>query len=186
MTWTQVGSLAAAGNDIGGKTVSSANLTTDPNPAAQVCNDRQALIQHGLTPVAFAYPGGAYNSAVQTIVKNCGYGNGAARAACPPAGRRMPRPSLRRTVRHQGLDPPTPASAETQLSDMQAEVSAAASHGGGWVQIILGRVCSQTYDPNNYTSCVGSSRPVELERSTGSWTGWRTRARPAGPLPGPR
>src|SRR6266516_2502483 len=70
MTWTQVTSLASAGNDVGGKTVSSANLTTDPNPTSQVCNDRQSLIQHGLSPVAFAYPGGAYNSSVQTIVKN--------------------------------------------------------------------------------------------------------------------
>ena len=75
MSWAQVGTLAGAGNDIGGKTVSATNLTTDPNPTAQVCNDRAALLQHGLTPVAFAYPGGANNATVQAIVKGCGYGN---------------------------------------------------------------------------------------------------------------
>ena len=107
MTWTQVQALAAAGNDIGGKTVSSANLTTDSNPTAQVCNDRQALIQHGLTPVAFAYPGGAYNSSVQTIVKNCGYGNGRGAGGVSASGPTYAEtiPSSRKLLRHQGLGP---------------------------------------------------------------------------------
>ena len=178
MTWTQVQALAAAGNDIGGKTVNSANLTTDPNPTAQVCNDRQALIQHGLTPVAFAYPGGAYNSTVQTIVKNCGYGNarsaGGVSASGPTYADTVPPANLLAT---KAWTPPTAASAETQLSDMEAEVSAAAAHGGGLVQIILYRVCSQTYDPNNYTSCLGSSRPVELNTVNG-FLDWMAERRP--------
>src|SRR5439155_23178738 len=69
MSWAQVGTLASAGDDIGGKTVNATNLTTDPNPTAQVCNDRAALISHGLTPVMFAYPGGTQNATVQGIVK---------------------------------------------------------------------------------------------------------------------
>src|ERR1051326_4209992 len=36
MSWAQLGTLAGAGNDIGGKTVNATNLTTDPNPTAQV------------------------------------------------------------------------------------------------------------------------------------------------------
>jgi len=75
MSWAQIGTLAGDGNDIGGKSVNATNLTTDPSPTTQVCNDRAALIAHGLSPVAFAYPGGATNTAVQTVVKNCGYGN---------------------------------------------------------------------------------------------------------------
>ena len=183
MTWTQVQALAAAGNDIGGKTVNSANLTTDPNPTAQVCNDRQALIQHGLTPVAFAYPGGAYNSTVQTVVKNCGYGNarsaGGVSASGPTYADTVP---SREPPRHKTWTPPTPATAETQLSDMEAEVNAAAAHSGGWVQIILYRVCSQTYDPNNYTSCVGSSRPVELDTVNG-FLDWMQNAGQTGGAP---
>jgi peptidoglycan/xylan/chitin deacetylase (PgdA/CDA1 family) len=183
MTWTQVQALAAAGNDIGGKTVNSANLTTDPNPTAQVCNDRQALIQHGLTPVAFAYPGGAYNSAVQTIVKNCGYGNGRGAGGVSASG-----PTYAETIPPGNFfatktwTPPTPTTAEIQLSDMEAEVSAAAAHGGGWAQIVLSRVCSQTYDPNNYTSCVGSSRPVELSALTG-FLSWMANAGQTGGAP---
>src|SRR3954465_2651953 len=42
MSWAQLGTLANAGNDIGGKSVNATNLTTDANPTAQVCNDRTA------------------------------------------------------------------------------------------------------------------------------------------------
>ena len=183
MSWTQVTSLASAGNDVGGKTVNSANLTTDPNPTSQVCNDRQALIQHGLSPVAFAYPGGAYNSSVQTIVKNCGYGNGRGAGGVSASG-----PTYAETIppatffATRAWVPPTSASTETQLSDMEAEVNAAASHSGGWVQIVLYRVCSQTYDPNNYTSCLSSSRPVELDAVNG-FLDWMQNAGQTGGAP---
>jgi peptidoglycan/xylan/chitin deacetylase (PgdA/CDA1 family) len=183
MTWTQVTSLASAGNDVGGKTVNSANLTTDPNPTSQVCNDRQALIQHGITPVAFAYPGGSYNSSVQTVVKNCGYGNGrgagGVSASGPTYAETIPPANFMAT---RAWTPPTSASTPTQLSDMQAEVNAAASHGGGWVQIILYRVCSQTYDPNNYTSCLSSSRPVQLDTLNG-FLDWMQNAGQTGGAP---
>lgn len=183
MTWPQITSLASAGNDVGGKTVSSANLTTDPNPASQVCNDRQALIQHGIAPVAFAYPGGAYNSSVQTIVKNCGYGNGRGAGGVSASG-----PAYAETIPPansfgtRAWVPPTAASAEIQLSDMEAEVNAAAAHGGGWVQIVLYRVCSQTYDPKSYTSCVNSPRPVELDALNG-FLGWMQNAGRTGGAP---
>ena len=48
--------------------VNATNLTTDPNPTAQVCNDRRPA-RHGLTPVGFAYPGGATNASVKAVVK---------------------------------------------------------------------------------------------------------------------
>jgi hypothetical protein len=32
---------------------------------------------------------------------------------------------------------------------MESLVSGAASHGGGWDQVVIGKVCSQTLDPNN-------------------------------------
>ncbi len=183
MTWTQVTSLASAGNDVGGKTVNSANLTTDADPTSQVCNDRQALIQHGLNPVTFAYPGGAYNSSVQTIVKNCGYGNGRGAGGVSASG-----PTYAETIPPANFfatktwTPPTSASTPTQLSDMQTEVNAAASHGGGWVQIILYRICSQTFDPNNYTSCLSSSRPVQLDTVNG-FLDWMQNAGQTGGAP---
>src|SRR5689334_19310295 len=48
MSWGQFATIASAGNDIGGKSTSAGNLTTDPNPSTQVCGDRTTLISHGL------------------------------------------------------------------------------------------------------------------------------------------
>jgi peptidoglycan/xylan/chitin deacetylase (PgdA/CDA1 family) len=159
MTWAQLGTLAGAGNDIGGKTVSATNLTTDPNPTGQVCDDRAALIQHGLNPAGFAYPGGAFNATVKGIVKNCGYGNARSAGSLSPAG-----PTYAETL------PPkdwyaTRAYAPTgqvTLANMQALVTGASSHGGGWSQVVIGRVCSQAQDPSDYTACTTSAGWIEL------------------------
>lgn len=67
MSWSQLSTLAGAGNEIGGKTVDGTNLTplTAQQQVAEICNDRQTLVQHGLTPFTFAYPGGANNATIQ-------------------------------------------------------------------------------------------------------------------------
>jgi peptidoglycan/xylan/chitin deacetylase (PgdA/CDA1 family) len=181
MTWAQLNTLAADGNDIGGKTVSSTNLTTDPNPTAQVCNDRTALIQHGLDPVAFAYPGGAFNASVKDIVKNCGYGVARSAGSLSPNG-----PTYAETL------PPAAwyatrayaPSGQIALANMKSLVNGAAAHGGGWSQIVITRVCSQAADPNGYASCTTASGWIELDdlNSFLDWMGnaGQTGAAPAG------
>src|SRR5216683_3036450 len=69
MSWSQLSTLAAAGSEIGGKTVDGTNLTTltAQQQIAEICNERQALLQHGLKPFSFAYPGGA--GASNTIIQ---------------------------------------------------------------------------------------------------------------------
>jgi peptidoglycan/xylan/chitin deacetylase (PgdA/CDA1 family) len=158
MTWAQLSTMAGAGQDIGGKTVNATNLTTDPNPTAQVCNDRTALLSHGLTPVAFAYPGGATNTSVKAVVKNCGYGNARTAGGASPTG-----PVYADTL------PPADwmatrayAPSAVTLANMQSLVSGAVAHNGGWVQIVIGRVCSQALDPNNYATCSAASGHIEL------------------------
>ena len=42
----------------------------------QVCGDRQALADWGYDPQSFAYPGGAENTVVQAIVRDCGFTSG--------------------------------------------------------------------------------------------------------------
>ncbi|MDQ1730863.1 MAG: hypothetical protein QOK10_1022, partial [Pseudonocardiales bacterium] len=179
MSWAQLATLQNSGNDIGGKTVNATNLTTDPNPSAQVCNDRAALLSHGLSPVAFAYPGGATNASVKTIVKNCGYGNGRIAGGVsvtgatyaetlPPAdwfGTRAYAPGGRIT-----------------LANIQALVNGASTHNGGWNQIVLGRVCSQAQDSANYTSCTSSSGYIELA-DLNAFLDWMANAGQAGGAP---
>src|SRR5437763_4539183 len=77
MSWSQLSALAAAGDEIGGKTVDGTNLTTltASQQVAEICNDRQNMLSHGIAPYTFAYPGGANNAAIQSEVQNCGYGN---------------------------------------------------------------------------------------------------------------
>jgi peptidoglycan/xylan/chitin deacetylase (PgdA/CDA1 family) len=103
MSWTQLGTLASAGNDIGGRSVNSQNLTTDPNPTAQVCNDRAAILNHGLTPVGFAYPGGSNNATIQGIVKGCGYGNARTAGGLSATGSTWAETLRRRTGSRRGL-----------------------------------------------------------------------------------
>ena len=159
MTWAQLGTLSAGGNDIGGKTVNATNLTTDPNPTAQVCNDRASLIQHGLSPVAFAYPGGVFNATVKAIVKSCGYGSARSAGSVSPTGPTYAEPLPPADwYATRAYAPNTQAT----LANMKALVAGAASHNGGWSQIVIGRICSQTLDPNNYTACTASAGWVEL------------------------
>jgi peptidoglycan/xylan/chitin deacetylase (PgdA/CDA1 family) len=162
MTWAQLSTLRSAGDDIGGKTVHGTNLktTTDMQTKInEVCNDRQSLIQHGLAPVAFAYPGGAFDATAESIVKNCGYGNGRSAGSVSPGG----------TVYAETLPPKDwfatrayAPSTQVTLANMEALVNGAATHNGGWDQIVIGKVCSQALDPNNYSTCTTSAGWIEL------------------------
>ncbi len=170
MSWAQVGTLASSGQDVGGKTVNATNLTTDPNPQAQVCNDRAALISHGIAPAGFAYPGGANNATVQNIVKGCGYGSArsivSGTEALPPANWYATKANAPGTV---------------TLASMQTAVTNG-SVNGGWVQLVMGRVCSQALDAANYTSCSASSGHVELT-DLNAFLDWMANAGQAGGAP---
>src|SRR4051794_16162008 len=174
LSWAQLGTLAAAGNDIGGKTVNATNLTTDSNPAAQVCNDRTAILQHGLQPAAFAYPGGAQDATVQNIVKNCGYGNGRTAGGEAATGGALESLPPANSFATKAYAPP----AET-LANMQSLVT---SHNGGWAQVVIGRICSNALDPGNYVSCSGASGHIELA-DLNAFLDWIANAGNAGGAP---
>jgi peptidoglycan/xylan/chitin deacetylase (PgdA/CDA1 family) len=187
MTWDQLSSMFAAGNEIGGHTVDHVNLTgstlTYDQKVHEVCDDRQALLQHGVDGVSFAYPEGAYDQTAEGIVRNCGYSSGRAAGGVSASG-----PVYAETV--PPLDvyatrtwtAPTPSTSPIQLSDLQAVVNAAADHGGGWVQIVVHRVCSQAYDSANYSDCLNSWRPMELDTLNG-FLDWMAAAGQTGGAP---
>ncbi|HEX3335150.1 MAG TPA: polysaccharide deacetylase family protein, partial [Jatrophihabitans sp.] len=138
MSWTQLAAVAGNGNDIGGKSVNATNLTTDPNPSAQICNDRAAILQHGLTPAGFAYPGGATNASVKTLVKNCGYGNARTAGSLSPTGPTYAEPVP--PADWFGIRAYAPSA--VTLANMQSLVNGATSHNGGWTHIVIGKICS--------------------------------------------
>jgi peptidoglycan/xylan/chitin deacetylase (PgdA/CDA1 family) len=156
LTWAQLQAMNAQGNEIGGKGVNGTNLTQLSTAAAtaEVCNDRQALIAHGLTnPISFAYPFGARNAAVKTIVAGCGYGSGRSSGSLSPAGPRF-----------SGPNPPVDdyydlrawaSSTQITLAQLQSLVTGAFNNPdqGGWAPVLIQRVCDQTLEPNDYAAC---------------------------------
>jgi peptidoglycan/xylan/chitin deacetylase (PgdA/CDA1 family) len=161
MSWSQLSTLAAAGDEIGGKTVDNISLTTlsSAQQISEICNDRQNLLQHGLKPVSFAYPGGAFNTTIESEVQNCGYGNARTAGSLSPAGplyaETLP-PKIWLALRAYA---PT---GQISLSNLESLVSGATAHAGGWVPIVIGKVCSQTQDPSNYSTCTASSGWIDL------------------------
>jgi peptidoglycan/xylan/chitin deacetylase (PgdA/CDA1 family) len=161
LSWSQLSALAAAGNEIGGKTVDGANLTTltTAQQISEICNDRQTITQHGITPFTFAYPYGASNSAIQSEVQSCGYGNARTAGSLSPSGATYaetlpPKSWLALRAYAPG--------GQIALSNLESIVTGAASHGGGWIPIVIQKVCSSTLDSANYSTCTSSSGWIDL------------------------
>lgn len=148
----QVQAIAADGNEIGGHTLDHADLTTltSDDAARQVCDDRVALHDLGFKVTSFAYPFGAYNSSVQTIVKNCGYNsarivaslrsNPYGCASCVTANAEPPADPY-------AIKTNTSVRADTTLATLQNYVTQAENDKGGLVPIVFHHVGS-TGDEN--------------------------------------
>ena len=148
MNWPQVDALAAAGHEIGGRTLTHVSLTDPAVPEAekrrQVCEDRQNLIARGYDPVSFSYPGGWGDPLAEAIVSDCGYEAGrrvggiVSPGWCPSCG----------SPRAESLPPEDPfmirtpafGSGEITLAAAQNVVTQA-ELAGGWVPIVFHGVC---------------------------------------------
>ena len=134
MTWSDLTTLANAGNEIAGHTLTHKNLKHLKPAAArqQICQDRDNLIDHGFAPTSFAYPFGSFDAGTEHVVAACGYDSGRGVAggteAIPPLD-----PYATRT-------PPNPKKG-TQVSTIEGYVTAAQTSGGGWVQLVFHNVC---------------------------------------------
>jgi peptidoglycan/xylan/chitin deacetylase (PgdA/CDA1 family) len=144
VTMAQVRQLAADGHEIGGHTLTHPRLPTLSvgEQRREVCDDRAALLAQGLAMRSFAYPHGANDATTRRIVADCGYTNartvsGVGSAACatclgaetiPPLD-----PFATRT--------PPGVNETTTLADLQAVVTRAENHDGGWVQIFFHQLC---------------------------------------------
>jgi peptidoglycan/xylan/chitin deacetylase (PgdA/CDA1 family) len=142
LSWTQLQALFAAGNDIGGHTLTHTDIkklkTADARQ--QVCQDRDNLLANKLQPTAFAYPFGSFDSSSEQVVAACGYNSGRGVSGVndtkvfaetiPPAD-----PYATRT-------PPNPKQGTT-VATIEGYVTAAVQHGGGWVQLVFHHICSQ-------------------------------------------
>jgi peptidoglycan/xylan/chitin deacetylase (PgdA/CDA1 family) len=159
LTWKQLHRLAAAGNEIGGHTLTHRDLATlsGAEQRREICGDRNALIAHGFKPVDFAYPFGSYTPRNERIVQACGYSSGRAAwglwmsgceedpATCPYAI----------DLVHPGdiwalptADAPIDL---TYIENQRNVVRNAIAHGGGWVQFFWHRICPDDCDEYSWT-----------------------------------
>ncbi len=160
MNWDQVAGLAADGNEIAGHTLDHPDLTTLTTAEAQrqICADRQALIAHGYNPTDFAYPYGASNSTIETLVSGCGYSSARRAWGLCPVGQLPPNCPDGGGGQYPIANPVPPRKiweipvasirAEHTLSDIEASVTHAEANGGGWVVFLMHRVCDGC-DPTN-------------------------------------
>jgi peptidoglycan/xylan/chitin deacetylase (PgdA/CDA1 family) len=142
MTWSDVGALAANGNEVGGHTLDHPDLTTVSTDDAtrQVCDDRSALVAHGYPARSFAYPYGSYNSTIEAIVKSCGYQSartvwGAGCSGCPTA-EAIPPPDV------FALRAPPSIPDTTTVADLEKYVTDAEAAGDGWLTLTFHSICS--------------------------------------------
>ena len=158
LTWTQLGALQAAGNEIGGHTVNHpSNLTTlsQSQQIAEVCNDRTALTSHGLNATSFAYPHALSNAATQAVVAGCGYTSGRTVGglqcdSCTYAETKPPQNVFNIQTTDEVLS-------DTSLGSLQRYVTTVEDLGGGWVPLVFHRVCatdcgSYGYSPTTLAS----------------------------------
>jgi peptidoglycan/xylan/chitin deacetylase (PgdA/CDA1 family) len=162
MTWHQIASLAAAGNDIGGHTRDHVNLTSTSTTYDakwhEVCDDRARLQAQGYDAVSFAYPEGAFNSAAEGIVKGCGYQSARTAGALSATGPRYAEsftPSDPFAYQAVG----TTYNGPITLQVLEDTVSAAMGRGGGWIPFVFHHVCYAGTD--SYDACMAAYRPVD-------------------------
>jgi len=146
LSTTDLHALFNAGNEIAGHTIDHANVkklkTADARQ--EICGDRVTLMDaslgFGFPVTSFAYPFGSYDAGSEQVVHDCGYNSGRgvsgvddtktfAETIPPldPYGLRMT-PSIK-----QG----------TTVATIEGYVTAAETHGGGWVQLLIHHLCNQ-------------------------------------------
>jgi peptidoglycan/xylan/chitin deacetylase (PgdA/CDA1 family) len=152
MTLANLNTLAANGDEIGGKTINNADLPTKSNAEAQreICQGRNVLLADGFKVTNFAYPFADLNAADETLVKACGFnsGRGVGDVASADVGAcAFPDCPYAETI--PPADPyniATPDDAEqtTTLAQMEKTVTNAEAHGGGLLALSFHQICATT------------------------------------------
>jgi peptidoglycan/xylan/chitin deacetylase (PgdA/CDA1 family)/type IV secretory pathway TrbF-like protein len=160
MTRGQLDALAAAGHEIGGHTVTHANLATLSTDEAQrqICNDRSTLLSWGFAATSFAYPYSSIGTSSRGLAQQCGY-NSARQVGdiVNPGGcngcdyaETIPPKDAYYTRAPDSIEP------TWSQADIRGLVTQAQQNGGGWVQVVFHHVCDScdayAVTPANLTS----------------------------------
>ena len=136
MTASQLQDLYADGNEIGGHSLSHAELTDldETGLREEICQDRMNLLALGFEVTSFAYPFGHYDDESEQVVKDCGYNN--ARGI-------MDGPDVVPPSDSFGLQAMPYIVSDTRLPKMRRYVTGVEQDGGGWVIFIFHHICDE-------------------------------------------
>ena len=132
LSWAQLSDLAAAGNEIASHTLFHTNIKKLKTAQARqaVCGDRVNLWNHGFQAVSFAYPFGSFDSGSKAVVQACGFNSG--RGVSGVNDRKVFAETIKPLDAYATRTPPNPKQGTT-VATIEGYVTAAQTHGGGWV-----------------------------------------------------
>jgi peptidoglycan/xylan/chitin deacetylase (PgdA/CDA1 family) len=153
LSWAQVDTLHAEGNEIGGHTVNHPRLTTlSPAEARrEICDDAANLRARGYTVLDFAYPYGlgSTTATIRAALQDCGFvsarnfgelrGPDCTNLDCPYAVTVPPADPY--AIKTPGLK-----TGPYTLAELEDWVAQAETHGGGWVPIVFHRIENSDVD----------------------------------------
>jgi peptidoglycan/xylan/chitin deacetylase (PgdA/CDA1 family) len=144
MSLSDLRTLAAEGNEIGGHTVSHLELphVSAAEARRQACGGRDTLVRWGFRVTSFAYPGGVNSPATEAIVRECGFDS-----ARTVVGLRSPGcPGCAAAESIPPVDPyavrvPGQVDGTWTLAALEQVVATAERGGGGWLPLIFHHIC---------------------------------------------
>ncbi|TFC21556.1 cell wall-binding repeat-containing protein [Cryobacterium sp. MDB2-10] len=150
LTRADLTSIAAAGHEIAGHTVTHPDLLTLPADEAtrQVCQGRATLADWGFPTRSFAYPFATADAATEAIVQACGFnsarglGDIDTRFGCTGCGFAETIPPADAYLTRA----PDEVDTTWTLADLENTVTNAETAGGGWVQLTFHHLCAGSCD----------------------------------------
>ena len=155
MTWANVQTIYAAGNEIGGHTQNHLHLPdlSASQQQSEICGGRDSLLAKGYPQISFAYPFGDHDSTSEQLVQQCGYlsgrGVGGLRDTGEPDADTIPprNPWVLPTPGSIDIDDTLP-----NIKQWIMDAEAAGASGHSWINLVIHHLC----DPD-VTDCSDPS-----------------------------
>ena len=146
LSWSNLATMAAAGNEITGHTTNHVNIQPLPvaDAEAEVCGDRNTLLAHGFAAKSFAYPFGSFDATSESVVRYCGYNSARGVSGVSkrgPFGETIP------PLDAYATRTPSSPKKSTKLSTLELYVTNAetdTTQSSDWVQFVFHRVCDRS------------------------------------------
>ena len=144
MTWANVQTIFAAGNEIGGHTQNHLHLPdlSASQQQSEICGGRDSLLAKGYPQISFAYPFGDHESISEALVQQCGYLSGRGVGGLRDTGE----PDADTIPPRNPWVLPTPGSIDIDdtLPDIKQwimDAEAAGASGHSWIALVIHHLC---------------------------------------------